>query len=348
MEIEPKNLKIDSEPAIQSPIAGRFAVERTLGQRGGTRSYLAHDRDNGLQVVAKAIAICGLPQSALLRLEYEVNQLRNLQSDFLARTIFAAREREQLWLVWQYVEGCPLRERLQSGPLDVADTLIVGRALLSALRDLHQQRILHRGVRPGNIIINAGAQLQRATLVNCGAAEHIQIDGADDWNMRDLAIYASPEQAGSIEYDLTAAADLYSAGIVLFECLKGQTPFQGETVGRILFEHMTAPLPEMQSDRLTIPHSLDELIQRLLKKDPRDRYQSADAALADLEAIADGIRGGDADPQVVIGARDQRSTLDRAVVRGAYRATQHLGSRNREMPTRRRRFGAAGKRVGRR
>ena len=97
-----------------------------------------------------------------------------------------------------------------------------------------------------------------------------------------------PNKRDLIDHDVTDAADLYSAGLVLFRCLAGKSPFQGDTVGTILFEQMTSPVPELRQLGISVPRAFDELLQRLLRKDPRDRYQSADAVLADLEAIADG------------------------------------------------------------
>ena len=171
-----------------------------------------------------------------------------------------------------------------------------------------QARILHRGIRPTNLIVPASPSIEIATLVDFGPLRPIDVDGPLRDDALEAALYASPEQAGSIERDLTPASDLYSAGIVLFHCLHGQPPFRGVTVGEILFQHMTAPLPELCSVT-RIPRALEDLIDRLLKKDPRDRYQSAEAALADLEAIDAALRAGVDDPAVTIGASDKRFTL---------------------------------------
>ncbi len=123
------------------------------------------------------------------------------------------------------------------------------------------------------------------------------------------AKYYSPEQAGSIDHDITQSTDLYSAGVVLFECLAGRPPFSGTDLNSVLFSHMTAAVPELRSLGLKIPRALDEVIQRLLRKDPRDRYQSAEAALSDLEAIEESLKQGNSEPSVVIGASDLRRTL---------------------------------------
>ncbi len=103
----------------------------------------------------------------------------------------------------------------------------------------------------------------------------------------------SPEQAGSIDCDVGEASDLYSVGILLYQCLTGQPPFEGATVNSVLFQHMTAPVPPLSTSGIDVPRALEEVIQRLLRKDPRDRYQSAAAVLADLEVISTAVVQGD-------------------------------------------------------
>lgn len=295
--------------AIDAVVAGRFTLRRSLGQAGNARSFLAVDNAAGEPVVAKAIPLAELPTGALIRLEHEANLLSRVDSRWFSSVLHAGREQDCFWLVARYIDGVALKERIAERGLSIADTLTIAQALLSALRDLHEQRVLHRSVRPANLIVNEQGAIATATLVDFGPIQPIDSDDPRGRHTLEVALYASPEQAGSIEHDLTPSSDLYSAGIVLFECLTGQPPFRGDSVGTVLFEHMTAPVPALRTAAGAVPRALEELIQRLLKKDPRDRYQSAQAALADLEAIAAGIAAGDADPVVAIGAHDKRLTL---------------------------------------
>ena len=169
--------------------------------------------------------------------------------------------------------------------------------------------MLHRGVRPANVIVELGVSPITARLVDFGPTRTVQADAPLRDQPLDAALYASPEQAGSIDHDMTGASDLYSAGVLLHECLVGRPPFAGDSVGEILFQHMTTPAPDLSDLGVNAPRALEELLQRLLRKDPRDRYQSAAAALADWDAIDQAVRSGQSDPAIVIGAHDQRTTL---------------------------------------
>ena len=289
-------------------VAGRFVLRQLLGESRGVRTYLAADAEGG-EVVAKAINEYALVDSAVLRLEYEANLLLKLESQSFARVVYCGRDQGCFWLIWRHAPGCSLRLRLLSGRLSIAETLVVGRKLLSALGELHGPRVLHRSVTPANIITNEVGPIGTATLVNFGPTQTVESDDPRQWQLLEMAQYASPEESGSIEHDLTPASDLYSVGVVLHQCVTGKLPYDGATVGAILFEHMTAPIPPLCADGQVVPRALEELVERLLRKDPRDRYQSADAALVDLDAIAAGINAGNPDPAVVIGSHDKRFTL---------------------------------------
>ena len=175
---------------------------------------------------------------------------------------------------------------------------------------MHAHQLLHRGVGPSNIIVNAEGPIATATLVEFEPSASLYVEGHRPRQQTlDAALYLSPEQAGSIDHDVTEASDLYAAGVALFHCLAGRPPFSGNTLGAILFEHMTSCVPDLRTMGIAVPRALDELVGRLLRKDPRDRYQSAEGVLADLEVIAKALAHDEAEPSIVIGAHDRRQTL---------------------------------------
>src|SRR5262249_12891421 len=161
-----------------------------------------------------------------------------------------------------------------------------------------------------------GSPLQRAVLIDFGLARSARLDAS----LRDQPVgtvrYVSPEQAGLLEHGVDERSDLYAAGVVLFECLAGKPPFQGSDVGEVLRQHLTVRPPELRGLKVAVPRALDELIQRLLRKDPRDRYQTAEAVLADLFLIADALDRGQSDPALVVGLHDRRRTLTQPAFAG--------------------------------
>ncbi|MBN2578935.1 MAG: AAA family ATPase [Pirellulales bacterium] len=292
-----------------SVLFGRFRVERVLKRDRDTETFLATELESGQPAVIKAIRTGAFPAGALMRLEHKALRLRHVRSPWLTPLLDVRREKDWLLLAAKYIPGVPLRERLDQGALDLEEALVLGWAIFSALREMHRLHVLHRAVRPSNLIVNPRGPVTETTLVDYGPVRSFQTEAQQRERSLDVAVYASPEQAGSIDQDVSEPSDLYTAGIVLFECLAGRPPFQGENIGTLLLAHMTVRPPELRSLGIAVPRAVDELIGRLLRKDPRNRYQSAGAVLADLEAIIERIRQGEADPAVVIGAHDRRGTL---------------------------------------
>ena len=171
--------------------------------------------------------------------------------------------------------GTSLKAHLQQRHLNLMETLRVAICLCTTLRELHARRVLHRNVKPSNIIVREPGLIKRVTLTDVGMAKGDWLGAAEQQSLESV-LYLSPEQTGSVDVNVGESSDLYSVGVLLYESLSGRPPFQGKTVGEILFEHMTAPVPELRVRGIDIPPVMEEVLRRLLCKDPRDRYQSAE------------------------------------------------------------------------
>lgn len=131
---------------------------------------------------------------------------------------------------------------MSCGRQPVTDTIMLARALLTSLSAAHGHEVLHRDVKPANVIVNEGTPLRKATLIDFGLARTNRLDASTRNQWVGTAQYLSPEGAGLLDQEVTECSDLYSVGIVLFECLAGRPPFQGASVGEVLRQHMTAPV----------------------------------------------------------------------------------------------------------
>ncbi len=286
----------------------RYRAIKVLGEGPRARTFMAIDRARGETVVLKLRDARPFSSTARLRFEEECSRLCELRTLNPRLLLDHGRDGENLFVVMPYVSGSTLAARMKQRRLSVTETLHAGICLFTTLRELHARRVLHRNINPRNIVVNDSGPLHRATLIDVGIPGPDLSNDAAQPSLESV-LYLSPEQAGSVDMDVGESSDLYAAGVVLYECLALRPPFRGKTVGEILFEHMTAPLPELRARGHDVPQVLEEILQRLLRKDPRDRYQSAEGVLNDLLLLLAELERGTGDPDLVIGASDRRHTL---------------------------------------
>jgi signal transduction histidine kinase/tetratricopeptide (TPR) repeat protein len=295
------------DPLPGRRLGNRFELLQQLKAGRGISTWLGSDLRTGGRVVIKVTPAGAMASTARHRLEHEAAVLQELHSRFVVPMIHLGVSGELLYLVTPYIPGETLQERLTRGSLSLPEVLTLGQCVLAALAEAHRHGVLHRDVKPSNIIVE-GQPVDRATLVDFGLARSERLDPS----LRDLPVgtarYLSPEQAGLLNRPVEATSDLYSAGIVLFEALSGRPAFDGATVGDVLRQHLAAR-PKLRSAGVEVPRALEELVGRLLQTDPADRYQSAESALADLRALDEALSHGEAEPELVTGAHDQRRSL---------------------------------------
>lgn len=286
-----------------------YRLVRVLKGSEGIKTLLAVNLDTGKDVVIKMTAATLLSAEARIRLEHEAAVLRRLESPWLAPVLDVGYEADHLYVVMPLIPGVTLQERLANGRLDVSEALTVASCLLSALTEVHDHGVLHGDVKPANVIVDMDSPLERATLIDFDLARSAALAPVLRNRHTGTARYMAPEQAGLVDRTVDERSDLYSVGIVLFECLSGRPPFDAATIGEVLRHQVSTPAPSLRSLEIPVPQALEEILQRLLRKDPDDRYQSAPAALSDIAGVADALARGIREPDVVVGAHDWRQTL---------------------------------------
>ena len=288
--------------------SSRFRVTQSLKRSRGIETLLGVDETSSRQVVIKTTTDADIPASVRLRLEHEAGILSQIESDALISIIDCGSDDSRLYLAMPFVSGSTLEQRLTSSPLSIGETIAVADSLLRALEAAHDHGVLHRDIKPANVIVNDGA-VTRATLIDFGLARSSHLASSIRDQPVGTALYMSPEMSGLVDQPIDEPPDLYSIGIMLFECLAGHPPFQADSMSEVLRQHAAVKPAELRSLGLQVPQAIDEVIQRLLRKDPRDRYQSANAVLADLRSIRDAWERGEREIELVVGRQDRRGTL---------------------------------------
>ncbi len=197
------------------------------------------------------------------------------------------------YLVMEYFARGDLRGRMRS-PLSVRRTLLYILQIATALQAIHGVGILHRDLKPGNVMVRDDGSL---ALIDFGLAKHpaLELEITDKGLIFGTPHYMSPEQGHGRPVD--ARSDLYSLGIVLFEMLTGQKPFDGDNPMTIIYKHAKAPVPALAP---ALAH-LQPLLARLLAKDPADRFADAGAACHAIADVLEGVLAGDA-PDATVAA----------------------------------------------
>ncbi|MDQ1426806.1 MAG: hypothetical protein QOK39_282, partial [Acidimicrobiaceae bacterium] len=294
---------------------GRFRCDRVVKSGLGIQTCIGTDLSDGSLVVIKRAASADVADGMRARLEHEADVLRRIGASSLQPQpqpqpqLMVAREGAAFSLIQPYVPGITLEDRLRRGPLALVSALRVGVDLLSALQQAHDHEVLHGDVKPANVIVDEGEPLARAVLIDFGFARSSTLDASLGHERVGTARYLAPEAAGLLVSSVDERSDLYSVGVLLFECLAGRPPFDGTDIGKVLQQHLSTPAPQLRELGVEVPRVLDALVQRLLRKDPAERYQSAQAALVDLTAIAEAVARGIVEPSVVIGLHDRRQVL---------------------------------------
>ena len=270
---------------VERVLSSSYELDREIGRGGMGIVYLARDRRLKRQVAVKL-----LPPELAFRSEIRSRFLREAETAAQLShpnivPIYSVDEREGLvYFVMGYVEGDNLAKRLhERGPMDAEETRRILCEVSDALAYAHQRHVVHRDIKPDNILLDKDSG--RAMVTDFGIARAVS-EGEARLTATGMAIgtpaYMSPEQAAG-DRDVDGRTDLYSLGIVGYQMLVGEPPFTANTPAALLVKHLTeAPTP-VEERRAGVPSDLARAVMMLLEKDPANRFPSAEAFVTALE-----------------------------------------------------------------
>jgi len=275
---------------IDTLLDGRYRVIRKLGTGGMANVYLAEDQELGRRVAIKLLDERHAQDEQFVeRFRREAESAAGLSHPNVVSIYDRGEAEGTYYIAMEYLEGKTLKELLVSrGPTPVRVAIDYTRQILSALEFAHRAGIVHRDIKPHNVVVAPDGRLK---VTDFGIARSGSSQMTEAGSIIGTAQYLSPEQAQG--RPVNPSSDLYSVGIVLYEMLTGTVPFTGETALEIAMKHLnTVPAPPSTKRPPGIgevPHELDLVVLRSLAKDPADRYQTAREMDADLARVAQGL-----------------------------------------------------------
>jgi beta-lactam-binding protein with PASTA domain/tRNA A-37 threonylcarbamoyl transferase component Bud32 len=275
-----------SDTLIDSLFDGRYRIVRKLGTGGMANVYLAEDQELGRRVAIKILDDRHASDDQFVeRFRREAKNAAGLNHPNIVSIYDRGEAEGTYYIAMEYLDGRSLKELIVSrGPAPINVAIDYARQILAALRFAHRNSIVHRDIKPHNVLVDRDGRLK---VTDFGIARAGASEMTEAGSIIGTAQYLSPEQAKGTAVD--HRSDIYSVGVVLYELVTGRVPFTGDTAVEIAMRHLSS-VPEPPSDlRDDVPHELDMVILRALAKDPDDRYQTAEQMDAELERVSRGL-----------------------------------------------------------
>jgi eukaryotic-like serine/threonine-protein kinase len=293
---------------LERGLAGRYQLERELGQGGMAVVFLAqdlrHDRKVALKVLRPDLS-AAIGADRFLR---EIKLAAGLTHPHILPVYDSGQAGELLFYVMPNMEGRSLRERLQrERQLPLPDALAITREVASALDYAHRHQVVHRDIKPENILLHEGS----AMVADFGIGKALSGDGSltQTGMVVGTPTYMSPEQASG-EPSVDGRTDLYSLGCVLYEMLTGEPPFTGATPQAVIAKRFVSPIPRVRVTR-DVPEALDDALTRVLSRTPVDRFATG-AQFVEALRLVNGV-GGSAQATVPTGRTPPASATRKAI-----------------------------------
>jgi eukaryotic-like serine/threonine-protein kinase len=262
-------------------IAGRYELQELVGSGGMSNVFRAYDR-----LLERSVAIKVLHEQFSRDADYverfrrEARSVAQLAHPHIVTVIDRGDENGRQYIVFEYIEGENLKALVADGALPVDEAVEYGLQVASALDFAHKRGLVHRDVKPQNVLLNEEGQ---AKVTDFGIARSLDVQGGTETGtVLGTSDYIAPEQARGDQVD--QKTDIYSLGAVLYELLTGEVPYEGDNFVVVAMRHVNDPVPSVLDRRPDVPYRLDHAVRRAMAKEPEDRFPSMEDLIGELEA----------------------------------------------------------------
>ncbi|MFC2163765.1 protein kinase [Acidobacteriota bacterium] len=266
-----------------SILSSRYEIIEELGKGGMGKVYKAFDREIDENVAIKLIRPeISANKKIITRFQNELRMARKIAHRNVCRMYDIERDGDTIFITMEYVPGEDLKTTIRRmGSLTIAKAISIAKQICEGLAEAHRMGIVHRDLKPRNVMVDREGNVR---IMDFGIAVSQDLKGITDPNiMIGTPQYMSPEQVSGKEID--ERSDIYSLGVILFEMVTGQVPFDGDTTLSIAVKHKTDKPPDPRDINFRIPEELSRVILRCLEKEKEQRYQNIDELLSELRLM---------------------------------------------------------------
>lgn len=263
-----------------------FELVEQIGEGGMGQVYKARYVVNGRFVALKMLPADVNDATALARFEREVAVLKNLKHPNIVRCFGGVCENKRRFYAMELLEGGTLEDKLQAkGKLPWEQVVEYGLQICAGLQCLHEQGVVHRDVKPSNFLLSPQGQLKLSDFGLASVAASRKITAAG--KTAGTFLYMAPEQIRG--KNVTSRTDLYALGCMIYELIAGVPPFVGDTPAATLHLHCNAPVPRLTEKAFDCPVALERIVDKLLEKDPENRYDTATDVARELRGVSQTV-----------------------------------------------------------
>jgi serine/threonine-protein kinase len=275
-----------TDPLLNRIFDRRYLIQRKLGSGGMADVYLAEDQELGRRVALKLLDDRHAADEQFVeRFRREAQNAAGLNHPNIVSIFDRGQGEGTYYIAMEFLDGRTLKELVvRNGPTPIPIAIDYARQILQALAFAHRHGIVHRDIKPHNIVVSRDGRLK---VTDFGIARSGASQMTEAGSIVGTAQYLSPEQARGAQVD--PRSDLYSLGIVMYEMLTGKVPFTGEAPVEIAMKHLSNVPDPPSKLRAEVPHALDAVVMRALAKDPEERFDSAEEMDADLARVGRGL-----------------------------------------------------------